>query len=268
MITVIPGWAGKMEFFKHLIIICPLVFLAGFVDSVAGGGGLISLPAYLFVGFPAHLASGTNKVVNATGTCVAAGKYIKNGNVRPKAALLAAAGSLIGSAIGTNIAVLLDENVLKAVILLALPAVAVTLAVKKDFVRDDRLPQRTFTKRGEAAACFTIGLVAGCYDGVIGPGTGTLLIMAFSLVLRMDLLNASGCAKVGNLASNLAACVIWIMNGQVYFKIVIPAAACSILGNWLGARYAIRGGGKKIRRMIFLVLALMCVKLIYDLTAG
>ena len=253
------------ELLKMCLVVCPLVFLAGFVDSVAGGGGLISLPAYLLVGLPAHTAAGTNKVVACIGTTFAAGKYIRSGNVRIKLALLAAAGALAGSYLGTKAAVHLDDGTLKLVILCALPLVAVFMALKKDFGREDSRPPKAWTKKQEAALCAAIGLVIGCYDGLVGPGTGTFLMLAFTAVLGFDLLKATGCAKVANLASNVASAIVWLINGSVLLPIVLPAAVFGAAGNLLGARYAIKGGSKKIRGMAFAVLGLMAVKLAYDL---
>ena len=253
------------ELLKMCLVVCPLVFLAGFVDSVAGGGGLISLPAYLLVGLPAHTAAGTNKVVACIGTTFAAGKYIRSGNVKIKLALLAAAGALAGSYLGTRAAVHLDDGTLKLVILCALPLVAVFMALKKDFGRENSRPPKAWTKKQEAALCAAIGLVIGCYDGLVGPGTGTFLMLAFTAVLGFDLLKATGCAKVANLASNVASAIVWLINGSVLLPIVLPAAVFGAAGNLLGARYAIKGGSKKIRGMAFAVLGLMAVKLAYDL---
>lgn len=254
-----------MELLKTCIIVCPMVFLAGFVDAVAGGGGLISLPAYLFAGLPAHLASGTNKVVNAMGTALAAGNYIKSGKIDLRAGLTAALFALVGSAIGTRIALHLDQAVFQIAILVALPVVAVILTIKKDFGKEGAVPERNWNSGVKLLAAGLIGLLIGCYDGMLGPGTGTFMIMAFTMVLGMDLLTASGCAKVGNLASNVASAVVWALNGQVWYALVIPAAACNLLGSWLGSRYAIRGGSQKIRGMIFLVLGLLFLKLLLDL---
>jgi len=250
-----------MDVLHTCLVVCPLVFLAGFVDSVAGGGGLISLPAYLFVGIPVHLASGTNKVVNGMGTCVATINYIRSGKVDLRAAVWAAAGALAGAAAGARLALWFPEAVLQTCLLAALPVVAVILAVKKDLgqtaVREDR-----WTPRQRAVLSVLIGLIIGMYDGMIGPGTGTFMIMAFTLVLGMDLLTASGCAKVGNLASNAASAVVWIIGGKVLWTLVPFAAACNILGNWCGARYAIRGGSGKVRGMIFVVLGLLLLQTI------
>lgn len=253
-----------MELLHTCLVVCPLLFLAGFVDSVAGGGGLISLPAYLFVGIPAHLAAGTNKVVNGMGTCMATINYIRSGKVDLRAAVWAAVGALAGATVGARLALWFPEAVLQTCLLVALPVVAVILVVKKDFGRQPAREDR-WTPRQRAALSVVIGLVIGMYDGLIGPGAGTFLIMAFTLVLGMDLLTASGCAKVGNLASNVASAVVWILGGKVLWALVPPAALCSILGNWCGARYAIRGGSGRVRGMIFVVLGLLFCKLGYEL---
>ena len=160
------------------LIVLPLVFLAGFVDSVAGGGGIISLPAYLMAGIPAHLAAGTNKVVNGTGTLVAALKYFRSGKVLLRPAVTAAVCALIGSAVGTELAALISEQTLETLMLVALPCVAVFLSVKKDFGRDIPAEERpVYTPRQELLRSALIGLVFGCYDGLVGPGTGTFMIL-------------------------------------------------------------------------------------------
>lgn len=250
------------EFWKICLVVCPMLFLAGFVDSVAGGGGLISLPAYLFVGIPIHLASGTNKVINALGTSVAASRYIRSGKVELRSAIWAAAGALVGAVLGARLAIWCSEAVLRTCVLVALPVVAVVMATRRDLGAVAR-PRRP--KRQEAVLSVCIGLLIGTYDGLIGPGTGTFLIMAFTMVLGMDLLTASGCAKVGNLASNVASAVVWIFSGNVLWPLVVPAATCCILGNWFGAKYAIRGGSGKVRNMIFLVLGLLFAKLLWEM---
>ena len=166
------------------LIVLPLVFLAGFVDSVAGGGGIISLPAYLMAGIPAHLAAGTNKVVNGTGTLVAALKYFRSGKVLLRPAVTAAVCALIGSAVGTELAALISEQTLETLMLVALPCVAVFLSVKKDFGRDIPAEERpVYAPRQELLRSALIGLVFGCYDGLVGPGTGTFMILGFTALL-------------------------------------------------------------------------------------
>ena len=252
------------EFLKTCLIVCPLVFLAGFVDSVAGGAGIISLPAYLMAGIPAHLAAGTNKVVNGCGTLTATVKYFRNGKVRLRPAVAAAAGAFLGSALGAQLASMIPEAALKTIMLVALPCVAVFLVVKKDFGGDDA-PAAAVPPKREVIVSALIGLLIGCYDGLVGPGTGTFMILCFTGFLSMDLLTASGCSKAANLASNVAAAAVWIAHGSVIWALTLPAVACSILGNILGARYAIRGGSKKIRGMMFVVLGLLFAKMLYEL---
>ncbi len=255
------------EFLKICLIVCPLVFLAGFVDSVAGGGGIISIPAYLMAGLPAHLAAGTNKVVNGCGTFTATLKYFRSGKVRLRSAVYAAAGAFAGSAAGAEFASFISDTALKTIMLIALPCAAVFLTLKKDFGKEDR-PAPEMSKAKESAVSFLIGLLTGCYDGLLGPGTGTFMIICFTGFLAMDLLTASGCAKAANLASNVAAAVVWILHGDVYWKLALPALCCSILGNTAGAQYAIRGGSSKIRGMMFVVLGLLFAKMLYELLAA
>ena len=252
------------EFLKTCAVLCPLIFLAGFVDSVAGGGGLISLPAYLFVGIPVHVASGTNKVVNGIGTGVSAWRYFRSGKINLAVAVWAAGGALAGAVIGARLALWCPDWLLKAGMLAALPVVAAILAVKKDFGRAETV-ERGWTAQQEHGLSILIGLVMGMYDGLIGPGAGTFMIMAFTLVLGMNLLTASGCARVANLASNTASAVVWIVGGKVIWRLVLPAVSFAILGNFCGSRYAIRGGSGKVRGMIFVVLGMLFLKLLLDL---
>ena len=251
------------QFWKIWLLVCPLVFLAGFVDAVAGGGGIISLPAYMMAGIPMHMAAGTNKVVNGSGTLASTVKYIRSGKVDLKVALWSAAGALLGAGLGTNLALLISEQLLQILITAALPCVAVFLVLKKDFGKDPT--PRSYSLWKGRLLSLLIGLGIGCYDGLVGPGTGTFMIMAFTAVMGMDLLTSSGCAKVINLASNIASAVVFILNAQVLWPVAIPAALCNMLGNITGARYAIRGGSKKVRGMMFVVLGLLFAKMIYEL---
>lgn len=243
-----------------LLIICPLVFCAGFIDAAAGGGGLISLPAYVFAGVPIHIAYGTNKFANGIGTFVASAKFFKSGNIKMKSALLSAVGALIGSWFGTQLVLILDEKYLKYCLIIILPIVAIFLLFNRKFGSYDSVKKINNKKLYPLA--FIIGLVIGAYDGFFGPGTGTFLIIAFTSLLGLDLITASGNAKVANLASNVAALILYILNGKVLFTIGVPAAICAILGNYLGAHLAIKNGSKIIKPIILLVVAMIFVKVI------
>ena len=245
------------------LIVCPLVFLAGFVDSVAGGGGVISLPAYLLAGLPVKLAAGTNKLANGCGTAMSVFKYGKSGKIAWDCAIPAALACLLGAAGGSSLAVYLPDNVLKIIILAALPIAALILVLVRHKTDDDT---KALPKGKTVLYSSLIGLVLGAYDGLIGPGTGTFLTIAFSLILGFGLLKSAGCARVANLASNVASLVVYLLNGSVLFSVGIPAILCSMLGNYLGARYAIHGGSKKIRLVMFVVLGQLFIKTILQLT--
>ena len=252
------------ELVKVLVLVCPLVFLAGFIDSVAGGGGVVSLSAYLIAGLPAHMAAGSNKFTMSFGTSVAAAKYMRSGKVLLSVALPSAAGALAGSAIGANLALLIEERALQLVLLGALPCVALFLALSGNFGMVAR-PEKTDSRLAVACKSLGIGLLIGGYDGLIGPGTGSFLILAFSGMLGMDLLTASGCAKVSNLASNIAALLVFIPNGKVYYAAALPAMLFCMAGNWVGAQYAIKGGSARVKKMMWVVLALLFIKTVMDL---
>lgn len=246
------------------LIICPLVFLAGFVDSIAGGGGLIALPAYLLAGLPVHYALGTNKTAMSFGTFTASVKYIRAGQVDLRVGVLSALSSFLGSVGGSSLSLLIPDRVLKLIMLGVLPLVALFLLLRKDF-GTSAAPEKALTPRRIVASSIAAGLVIGCYDGLIGPGTGTFLILAFSALLGFDLLKSSGCAKLANLASNLASMLVFSLNGKVLPALALPAAIFAIMGNYLGARLALRGGSRYVRYTIFLVVGLLFVKMAAEL---
>ena len=248
------------------LIVCPLVFLGGVIDAVAGGGGLITLPAYLLAGLPAHLASGTNKCGNAFGTFLATGRFLKRGDVHLPSALAGAAGALAGAWAGVRLNLIMPEQVLYYVMLAVVPVMAVFLLLKRDFGGEDRSGQLGRTQL--VAMALGIGLAMGVYDGFFGPGAGTFLILAFTGLCRFDLLTASGNTKVANSASNLASLITFALAGKVLWAVGIPAALCGIAGNYLGAGLALKGGAKVIRPMFFVVLTLLVVRLVYSLAAG
>lgn len=245
-----------------LLIICPLVFCAGFIDAVAGGGGIISLPAYIFAGVPIHIAYGTNKFANCIGTCTASIKFFKSGNIKLKPALLSAFGALIGSWFGAQLVLLLDEKYLKYSLMMILPIVAVFLLFNRQFGSQDDI--REIPKNKIYILSIIIGLIIGAYDGFFGPGTGTFLVLAFTSFLGFNLITASGNAKIVNLSSNFAALIAYALNGKVLFTVGIPAAACAIAGNYLGAYFAIKGGSKIIKPIILVVVAMLFFKVIID----
>lgn len=247
------------------VIVCPLVFLGGLIDAVAGGGGLITLPAYLLAGLPAHLASGTNKCGNAFGTFLSTGRFLKRGDVHLPSAIAGAAGALVGAWIGTRLNLIVPEQILYYIMLAVVPVMAVFLVLKRDFGQEDR--SQELGRLQLLAMALGIGLVIGGYDGFFGPGAGTFLILAFTGLCRFDLLTASGNTKVANSASNLASLVTFALAGKVLWSVGIPAALCGIAGNYIGSGLALKGGAKVIRPMFFVVLGLLLARLVYGLIA-
>lgn len=251
---------------QTFLIVCPLVFLAGLVDAVAGGGGLIALPAYLVAGLPPHMASATSKCSSVFGTVVSTVRFLKEGRFHRQAAILSALTALAGSALGTRLNLLLSEEILRWVLIIFLPLMAVALLFKRDFGLDSTV--ETLSPKALLVFSSLIGLVLGCYDGFFGPGTGTFLILAFTALCRFDLVTASGNAKVVNLCSNLAAFVTFAFAGKILWTLGLPAALFSIAGHYVGSSLALTKGAKIIRPMFFVVLGLLLVKMVADLLLG
>ena len=243
------------------LIVCPLALLAGFIDAIAGGGGLISLPAYYFAKLPPALAAGTNKLSAMMGTSLATASYARAGKLDLKIGIPAAMGALVCSAVGALIMTSLPQNVVRILVLGCIPVAAVfTLRGRKRAAEPKaRTPEAT---RWLALA---IGCGVGFYDGLVGPGTGTFLILLFLQVFAMEEVLASGTAKLVNLASNVAALVSLIATGDVLFLLGIPAGLCSMLGAALGSRLTIRRGGKFVRGMMLTVMGLLLAKMIVDM---
>lgn len=251
---------------ETLLIICPLIFLAGFIDSIAGGGGLISLPSYLFIGLPSHAALGTNKFSSSIGTLIATLRYAKNKQVHYKSAFAAAAAALVGSYCGALLAMAFDEKFLRVLLVIMLPVIAIFVLIRRNFGGENKISELSDKKTIILSA--VIGLVLGAYDGFFGPGTGTFLILAFTGIIGLDLATASGNTKIVNLSSNIAALVAFITGGSVAFAVGIPAAVCGMLGNWLGSGLAIKNGAKVIRPVFIGVIALLFGKVLWDLLKG
>ena len=252
-----------MEYLKVLAIVCPLVFLGGLIDAVAGGGGLITLPAYLLAGLPPHAASATNKCGNVFGTLLSTGRFLKHGDIHIPTAVVGALGALAGAWMGAKLNLLVSEQVLYWLMLIVVPVMAVFLLFKRDFGTEDRSDQ--FGKLRLLFMSALIGLGVGAYDGFFGPGAGTFLMLAFSGLCKFDLLKASGSTKAANSASNLASLITFAMAGKVMWSVGIPAAVCGIAGNYVGSGLALKKGAKIIRPMFFVVLVLLLLRLVSDM---
>lgn len=250
-----------MEF----LIVCPLAFVAGFVDAIAGGGGLISLPAYIFAGLPVHLALGTNKLMSSMGTLVATVRYALRGYMVREFVLVAVPLGLAGSWVGSNAALATGDTVFKAVMLAALPFIAFFVLRTRDL---DSFSHVEIPLRRALAVTAGIALVIGFYDGFFGPGTGTFLMLLLTSLAHQDTRHAQGTTKAVNISTNLAALAVFIANGQVLFGLGLVAGVFNIAGNWLGAQSFIGKGSVIARPVMLVVIVLFAIRLVIDLVMG
>lgn len=245
-------------------------FLAGFVDSVVGGGGLIQLPA-LFIFLPPHLAAsipsvlGTNKFASICGTSLAACQYLTRVQLRWKIVLPAAGCAFVFAALGARTVTLLNPALLKPLILGLLVVVAIYTWRKKTFGQSVALKH---SPNLQLYLGLALGSAIGFYDGFFGPGTGSFLIFMFIAVFGFDFLHASAGAKIVNFATNLAAVLYFSMRGEVFYSYAIPMALCNIAGAMLGARLAILKGNEFIRRLFLAVLILLIGRVGWELFGG
>lgn len=237
-----------MEF----LIVCPLVFLAGLVDAIAGGGGLISLPAYFFAGLPVHNAIATNKLSSTMGTTVATIRYVMFGYMVKWLVVLGVACGLIGSFLGSNLALVADSVALMLFMLVSLPLVAYIVFRTRDL---DGFADSPLSRTKTFALTGLIAFAVGVYDGFYGPGTGTFLILLLTTLAHLPLEQAQGTTKAVNLATNVAALVV----------LGLVAGLFNIAGNWIGTSLFRRNGAAIVRPIMLVVIVLFAVKLVSDL---
>lgn len=244
-----------------LAVVLPLLFAAGFVDAIGGGGGLISLPAYTFVGLPPHLAIGTNKLSSTMGTTVAAWQYARRGYIPWKTAAAGVAFALLGSFCGSHLALVASDFFLTVFMLVAIPAVGVYVIVKKD-LRNGKPPH---PRRKTVALICLIAFCIGVYDGFYGPGTGTFLLLLLTGLARLDVFKAAGITKAINLTTNVTALVVFLMNGTALVGLGLVGGIANIAGNYLGARLFTSRGSAIVRPIIIVVLVVFAVRTICQL---
>ena len=225
----------------HYLIVCPLVFLAGLLDSIAGGGGLISLPAFMIAGVPPH-------------------RFAKNGYIHLKKVIWFIAAALVGSTIGSNLTLLMNEKIVEYMMIAVLPIVAFYVLRNKRMGDDSQagtIPAKKSFIIAAAAA-----LVVGTYDGFYGPGTGTFLILILTGAAKYTMKEAAGTTKAINLSSNVAAIVTFIINGKVLYPLGLAAGLCSIVGNYIGSGLVLSNGQKIVRPVVLIVLTILFGKIL------
>ncbi len=245
-----------------MILVLPFIFLAGLLDSIAGGGGLISLPAYWSMGISPHMALGTNKFSSSWGTLFSTGRYLRAGMIDIPVAACSAVAALLGSWLGARVALLASSAFLNYLLIFLIPAITVLTLIKKDIGQEDRSASLKMGLKYVLAAI--AGISIGFYDGFFGPGTGTLLIIIFTVLLKYDFVKANANTKVVNLASNIAAVITFGLAGKIYYPIAIPGAIFGIAGNLVGSSLVIKKGNRFIRIIFVTAMLLLLTRIIID----
>jgi hypothetical protein len=247
-----------------LIFILIAAFSAGFVDAIAGGGGLIQLPA-LLISFPdrevAEVA-GTNKLGSIFGTSAAALNYRRNIKTDPKLLLAMVLPAFIGSGSGSLLATQISTEQLKVAIVVMLVAVFAYTLARPDLGKVE-------VRKGAAKRQRTVGAIAGLtigfYDGFIGPGTGTLLMIVLVAALGFAFIGASAIAKVVNVATNFASILVFGISGSIMWVVGLAVGICNLAGGIIGSRVAIRRGSDFVRKFYLVVTFALIVRVVFDL---
>ena len=242
-----------------LALLAAAALVAGAVDAIGGGGGLIALPALLAAGLPPTLALGTNKGQGVFGSGAALLRYARAGFIDRRRAVPEFAAGAAGSAAGAALVLLLPPHVLRPLVLALLIVAGVVLALRP--TADPTAPRRARA----AWIAVAIAFVLGAYDGFFGPGTGTFLILSYVWFFGDRLQQASADAKVVNFASNVAAVALFASRGTIVWSVALPMAAGQALGGWIGAHTVVRGGDRVVRAVALLVIATLITKLAFDL---
>lgn len=231
--------------------------LAGFVDAVAGGGGMLTVPALLSAGLPPIAALATNKMQSVIGTAMATYTYWRKGFVSFKALIPSIAATYAGSLFGALTVKQIDTTFLNLAVPVALIGVALYFLFAPNLSDADRTSRFAFPKWVPL-----LGLVVGFYDGIFGPGTGSFFTIGFVLLFGLGVTKAAGNTKLLNLTSNLAALTIFIPSGDVVWPVVVCMAVGQIIGGYVGAHAGIRFGAKLIRPLVVVISIAMALKLI------
>ena len=238
-------------------------FAAGLIDSISGGGGLITVPAFMAMGMPVHCIAGTNQCAAAIGNFASMYKYFRSGKMHIRSGLITGVTAIAGGILGAKLNMLLPEKYLQIIMLVLMPFMALTLIVKKDMGTEDKSDTLTVDMVFLRAAI--MGLAIGAYQGFYGPGAGTLYMLGFAVLMRLDLVKASGTAKLATAFGAISCTVTYALSGYILWKVVLVAAVFDILGNWLGAGLAIKNGAKTIKPVLIAIMVLLFVKIAIDL---
>lgn len=246
-----------MEFLEEISTLWILVFIfvgfiAGYIDSIAGGGGMITVPVLLFSGIPPIYVLGTNKMQGVLGALMASIKYARSKKISWKIVSIAIIPCLIASYIGSELVMYLSDEVIQWAILLSIPIALLTLLQKSNKIE---VKSTELNKKNIILATAPIGF----YDGLLGPGTGTYLTISMKKFLLLDFLTATASTKPLNFATNLGSVLSFFVAGKILLLVAIPMGLANIAGSYVGSHYAIKGGEKFIKKVLIFVLVFMLI---------
>lgn len=247
----------------QMIVCCIAFFLAGIVDSITGGGGLITIPAMLAVGIPVHYITGTNQCSVIIGSGVSAYKYVKSGNVHFRSALITLPFSIIGAYLGARLNLLVPDRYLKIFMLVMVPVIAAFVFANKKLGEEDGIDEKT--PQEVALWSAVIGLTLGAYHGFYGPGSGMFFMLAYAVFLKLNLVKATGNTRFVLAIASITSVSTYAMSGAVIWDLAIATNVFYIAGSYLGSVLAIKNGAKIIRPMMFVVVGLLIIKLAFDI---
>ena len=247
----------------QIVLLCIAAFIAGFVDAISGGGGLIQTPAALVLlsGHPVVSVIASIKIPSLSGTSLAVVQYLKKVSVNWQLVTVTCVVAFFASFAGSELLTMVSNSFMKPVLLVVLTAVAIYTFLKKDFGQHeakDHSPQK------EMVYAVFISLIIGFYDGFIGPGAGSFLILAFINFLGFDFLKANAHAKFVNLSTNLGSMTFFAISGKIIYTVALPMALCNATGGFLGARLAILKGNAFIRIFFLIVVSATILRFAYD----
>lgn len=248
----------------EVAVLCGFAFFAGLVDAVAGGGGLIQVPALfaVFPSLPPAVLLGTNKFSAITGTTIATLRYGWSVSIQWRSVLPAAGVAGLAAVAGARTVTLIDPTLLRPLMLFMLGGMALyTLARPKFGERDGTVAPL----RQGGRAFYGVTAVFGFYDGFFGPGAGSVMMFVLVRLFGRDFLSAAATTKVLNLASNFGALILFMKTGNVFYAVALPMAAFNVAGGFLGAHLAVRRGSRFIRTVFLVVVVALIVKLLLDL---
>lgn len=245
-------------FYIGLTLLIIASFVAGYIDAVAGGAGLILVPAFMLVGLPPQLALGQEKLVSTIGTVAAIKNFIKAKSIIWKIVPIGIISALIGAFIGAKAILMFPSHIIEYIIFAFLPIGLLATLFKGKIVKNN---QGEIKK--SALAVFITCLLVGFYDGFFGPGTGSIFIIALYLINSLSLLQASATSKIFNFSSNIGAFVAFAIAGKMAFVIGIPMIIANLLGNHFGSLHAIKSDGAIIKKVLVITVVLMMFTLVY-----